>query len=73
MSVEPIYIHGLNLTGSSPSRTLICDASYSCTFFGSAISEFKYKIYNGTLYSEIKLECNGMKKLLKMMLFDLHS
>ena len=29
-SVVPIYIHGLCLTGSSHSSTLICDASYAC-------------------------------------------
>ncbi len=32
MSVVPMYIPGLCLTGSNPSKTLICEASYCCSF-----------------------------------------
>ena len=36
-SVEPIYIQGLCLTGSSHSKTLICDASYSWVCSGVVV------------------------------------
>ena len=42
LSVEPIYIPGLFLTGSSPSRTWICSAVYA---FASAIRRSCYLIY----------------------------
>ena len=42
-SVEPIYIQGLCLTGSSHSRTLICDASYSCVCSGVVVIIFFFQ------------------------------
>jgi hypothetical protein len=53
-SVEPIYIPGLILTGSSHSRTTICEASYSCweeaeTSPGISVSDKNKDIPNATI------------------------
>ena len=63
LSVLPIYIPGLCLTGSNHSKTLICEASYSCVvsgvvivFFSSQLKNELFSLYNNNMKQKNKLK-----------------